>query len=276
MITPPVQPRSQKRIFSARVGGPMLGASRRLVMRAALCLFLVAAGCAGEPRLGLDTATVARHDGDNPNPVLFERDARPFGASLETWSERLWDWVYKIPAATNPLLDTTGADCAVNQRGPVWYLPSVIVSGGVASFTRRCTVPHERALLVNLSGVVNDFPCPDPTFKPAPGQSLYDFLASGAKPIVDTVNSLDVSLDGAALVDMLAYRVTSDDLFSVDGDVSLQTSLDGCITGSPQPAVSDGYFIMFKPLARGSHTVVQHLTDTFGKDVTVTYDLTVN
>jgi hypothetical protein len=244
-------------------------------MRASLCLFLVAAGCAGDPRLMLASAS-ARSDGDNPNPVLFERDAHPFGHSLETWSERLWDWVYQIPSATNPLLDLTGADCAVNQRGPVWYLPAAIDPGGVASFTRSCTIPHERALLLNLSGVVNDFPCPDPTFKPAPGQSLYDFLASGAKPIVDSVNLLDVALDGVALVDMLGYRVTSDDLFNVDGDLSLQTSLDGCITGTPQPAVSDGYFIMFKPLARGSHTIVEHAADAQGKDITLTYNLTIN
>jgi hypothetical protein len=164
----------------------------------------------------------------------------------------------------------------VAQKGPVWYLPSVSAPGGVSSFTRSCTVPHERALLVNLSGVVNDYPCPDPTFQPAPGQTLYDFLASGAKPIVDTVNRIDVSLDGNALTDMLAYRVTSDDLFNVDGDVSLQQSFDGCITGTPQPAVSDGYFIMFKPLERGAHTLVEHLADTMGKEVTLTYNLTIN
>jgi hypothetical protein len=244
-------------------------------MRAVLCILLVAAGCGGESRPVLDTAAL-HHDGDNPNPALFERDAHPYGASLERWSERSWQWLYAIPAAHNPMLDTTGVDCAVGQRGPVWYLPSVIDPGGVASFTRSCTLPHERALLMNLSGVLNDFPCPDPNFKPAPGQSLYDFLASGAKPIVDSVNEIDVALDGTALSDMLAYRVTSDDLFKVGGDVSLQQSLDGCITGAPQPAVSDGYFIMFKPLERGSHTIVTRATDTHGTDVTLTYNLTAN
>jgi hypothetical protein len=66
----------------------------------------------------------------------------------------------------------------------------------------------------------------------------------------------------------------SDDLFAVDGSTTLQTSLDGCITGKPQPAVADGYFAMVKPLAPGAHTLVVHATDTHGTDVTVTYQLT--
>jgi hypothetical protein len=244
-------------------------------MRASLCLLLVAAGCGAGGEPALDSASL-RHAGDNPNPRLFARDAHPYGASMERWSERLWDWLYAIPAAQNPMLDLSGADCGVAQQGPVWFLPSVTNPGGVASFARSCTVPHERALLVILAGVLNDYPCPDPTFQPAPGQSLYDFLAGGAKSIVDGVNLIDVSLDGRALVDMLDYRVTSDDLFRVDGDVSLQQSLDGCITGKPQPAVSDGYFIMLRPLARGAHTLVERVTDTQGTDVTLTYNLTVN
>ena len=235
-----------------------------------LCWLILCAGCGATP-IGASTAAL----GDNPNPALFEKDAAPFGVSMERWSERIWKWEYEQPAATNPLLDNTGADCGVDQDGPVWYLPTVLDPGGVASFTRSCTIPHQRALLMQLSGVLNDYPCPDPTFHPAPGQSLYDFLISGAKPIVDSVNLITVSLDGSALAGMLGYRFTSDDLFNVTGDLSLQAGFDGCITGKPQPAVSDGYFIMFKPLDRGAHTIVARATDTHGTDVTLTYDLTV-
>ena len=235
------------------------------------------AGCgAADPPATVTTAALHTHDADNPNPgILFERDAHPYGLSLETWSELSWDWVYAIPAAHNPMLDLTGADCGVGQLGPVWFLPTVIDPGGLAHFTRRCTIPHDRALFMTLSGVVNDFPCPDPSFAPAPGQSLYAFLAAGAKPIVDSVNLLTVSLDGKPLDDVLGYRVTSDDLFYVDGSTTLQQPLDGCITGTPQPAIFDGYAIMFRPLGRGAHTIVTRATDTHGTDVTLTYDLTV-
>ena len=77
--------------------------------------------------------------------------------------------------------------------------------------------------------------------------------------------------------DMLDYRFTSENLFQFKGDVSLQPVLDGCITGTRQQAVVDGYSIMFKPLSPGAHTLVWHLTDTFnmGGDTTLTYHLTV-
>jgi len=36
----------------------------------------------------------------------------------------------------------------------------------------------------------------------------------------------------------------------------LQQTFDNCITGKRQPAVSDGFFFMFKPLPPGKHTIV--------------------
>jgi hypothetical protein len=246
---------------------------RAITVVATFVLGLSGCGARDAPRA---SQSALHRDGDNPNPgVLFEKDAHPFGASMEIWSERSWQWVYGIPAATNPFLDLTGVDCGVNQRGPVWYLPSVIDPGGVASFTRSCAIPRHRALFVNLSGVLNDFPCPDPTFKPPPGQSLFDFLSAGAAQIVGAVTEIDVSLDGTALKEILGYRIASDDLFAITGDLSLQTSLDGCITGSAQPAVSDGYFIMFEPLEPGAHTLVVRAVDSHGTDVTLTYHLTI-
>ena len=74
---------------------------------------------------------------------------------------------------------------------------------------------------------------------------------------------------------MLGYRFTSTDLFEITGDLSLQTTLDPCITGSPQDAVIDGFFMMLKPLTQGAHTIVVHGTNTFGDDRTFTYHLKI-
>ena len=207
--------------------------------------------------------------------IAFPPRSHPYGRSMVDWSESWWQFIYAIPAAQNPELDSTGADCAIGQQGDVWVLASVIDPGGVASFSRACTLPAGKALLVSPSGVLNDYPCPDPTFQPAPGQSLYDFLLAGAKPIVDSVNGLSIVLDGTALANPFAYRFTSPDLFNVKGDLSLQSGFDGCITGSPQPAVSDGYFAMLKPLGEGRHTLVIQASDTHGTNVTLTWTLNV-
>jgi hypothetical protein len=244
----------------------------RTSINAVIGALALLSGCGAPANVAVQSAALDR---DNPNPALYEKDAHPFGHSMERWSELNWQYIYGIPAATNPILDLTGADCAVGQNGPVWQLATVVDPGGPASFTRSCTIPSSKAIALPLSGVLNDFPCPDPTFKPPPGQTLFQFLLLGAQQIVDGVNDIELSLDGHAFTNMLGYRITSDDLFNITGDLSLQAGLDGCITGTPQPAVADGYFAMLKPLSPGPHTLVEFSSDTHGTKVTVTYNLTI-
>ena len=210
--------------------------------------------------------------GFNPNPVLFQKDARPYGKDMATWAESATQWIWGTPFEESPLFDPTGANCDVNQQGPVWYIAR-IAGPPVFSGTRTCTIPHQKAIFLYIGAVV-DYACP-PNFVPAPGQSLYDFLAADAKFFMDTVDSLEVSLDGQPLNDVFSYRFVSPDLFLLTGDLSLQEPLDACITGQPQPTVVDGYFMMFKPLEPGLHTIVVHGTNTFGHDKTFTYYLNV-
>lgn len=240
----------------------------------AAIVITTALGCGtDDPSPAQDSAALS----EKGDPVLFEKNATPYGTSMERWSELIWKWIYRQPAEANPLLDPTGASCAVDQQGPVWFLPSVIPGGPQFVAERSCTIPRQKALLVQTSAILNDYPCPDPTFHPAPGQSLYDFLLEGAATFIDTVNFLEVTIDGVSQPDMLRFRFTSGDLFQVKGDLSLQTALDSCITGGQQPAVADGYLFMVKPLAPGQHTLVWHQKDTFGMtgDTTLTYHLTV-
>ncbi len=252
------------------------------------CLgFLAIAACGSEVMPGGQTtastqtappgsADVSGDPDHSRNSQAYEPHSDPFGTSVERWSERLWKYVYSVPSAQNPLLDPTGVDCAVQQPdGPVWYLPPVVDPGGTASFTRTCTIPHDRALLVLTSGVLNDFPCPDPTFKPADGQTLYEFLLAGAEGGPNSITSQTFSVDGANLKHIFDYRETSDDVFDLTGNLTLQTSLDGCITGTPQPAVSDAFVVMLKPLPAGPHTIIYNAKDTHGTNVTVTYNLTI-
>ena len=226
---------------------------------------------------GMTGSKASFSDDQHPrNPQAYEPHSRPFGTSMERWSEKLWQYVYSVPSAQNPLLDATGVDCAVQQPdGPVWYLPPVLGPGGTASFTRTCTIPPGRALLVLTSGVLNDFPCPDPNFKPADGQTLFEFLLAGAQGGPNSLTAQSFLVDGVKLAHIFDYRETSDDLFNVTGDLSLQTTLDGCITGTPQPAVSDAFVVMLRELPAGAHTLVYNAQDNHGTNVTVTYNLTV-
>jgi hypothetical protein len=237
-----------------------------------LAYLIVAAACSAA--IMQSSAAAAPDLGENPNPALFPKQSHPYGADMSTWADRESQWAYAQPLAHNPVLDQTGADCAVDQEGPVWFLPR-IAGPRVFSGTRTCTIPAHTAVLLEIGAYVDPWPCPDPSFQPAPGQSLYDFLIADAKAFMDGVNRLEVSLDGQAFSDVLSYRFRSADLFTLTGDLSLQAGFDPCITGSPQPAIVDGFFMMFKPLDPGPHTIRVFGTDVRGASKTYTYYLTV-
>jgi hypothetical protein len=199
--------------------------------------------------------------GHDPNPALFPVQSHPFGFSMETWAENWWRWVLSIPAAENPILSLT-SDCSAGQGGPVLYAPPFPV--GSKNLTRSCTIEHGTAVAITLSSVLNDYPCPDPTFQPAPGQSLFDFLLAGAVAGNGDIAEIDVTLDGEPLKDILTYHFASHDLMYFKGDLSLQSSVDSCITGGFQPAAIDAYFILFKPLRPGHHTITRRVVTTRG------------
>jgi hypothetical protein len=222
----------------------------------------------------LASTPTAAGNGANPNPELYRQDAHPFGTDMATWAERATQWIWGTPLERSPLFDPTGANCAVNQEGPVWYIAR-IAGPPVFSGTRSCTIPRHKSIFLYIGAVVDSYPCPDPSWHPAQGQTLSEFMLADAKFFMDTVDHLEISLDGRQLSNVFSYRYRSDDLFELTGDPSLREVLDGCITGWGQPAVLDGFFMMFKPLKKGEHTLVVHGTNTFGHDKTFTYNLTI-
>ena len=206
------------------------------------------------------------------NPGVFPINSRPYGLSYGDWSTKWWRWAYAIPFSTNPIYDLTGGDCALNQSGPVWFL------AGTAGtpVTRTCTIPAGKAILFPILNVLADYPCPDPGFHPGPGQTLAQFLTETARDYINATTELDAQVDATPLKHLFVYRTTSR-MFSFIGDTSM-TVFDPCITGTRQPGVSDGYWIMLTPLSPGPHTIHFHGIEQFPSgdfELDVNYDFTV-
>jgi hypothetical protein len=236
---------------------------------------LASCGGNGPPDPGTSSGEL-RHRGDEPgpNPMLFPKDARPYGRSITRWSELLWSYIYAIPVDHNPFFDTTGENCAVDQDGPVWFLPAVPGSALGTNISRTCTIPEDRAIMMQLSSALNDYPCPDPSFHPAPGQSLYQFLIGGISPLFDGETGFVVTLDGVNINQPLSYRFTSEDVFSFRPDLSM-VAFDSCITQEDMLGVTDGFYLLFKPMTPGPHTLVIDGHDMHGVPVTLTEHLTI-
>ncbi len=238
----------------------------------------VLVGCgAGSPAATQRSSEDLKHQSDDssgPNPMLYPKTAQPYGQPMYRWAELMWSYIYGIAPDQNPFFDTSGQFCGVNQSGPVWFLPAVPGSSLGNEVSRSCSIPVGKSIMLQMSSAVNDYPCPDPTFQPAPGQSLYDFLYSVIEPLFDNVSGFTVTLDGVNINDPLSYRFFSPAVFGFNPDPGM-VAFDSCVTVPHLEGVVDGFYLLFKPMAPGQHTIVLIGHDMEGVPVTLTEHLTI-
>ena len=196
-------------------------------------------------------------------PQVYPPQARPFGHTYGEWAIRYVQWMLSIPGAENPLYDTSGAHCAVDQSGPVWYLADD--DGGIN--VRTCTVPAGKALLVSPfwqeDSTVDGY---GDTF-----EALQSYAKTDADAIVDSMTNLALTVDGVHVPSLLTrYRFKNLQFtFKYPADY-----LGGFQTGSgTSKAVADGFFVMFAPLAAGRHTLDLSYSGQVAGEVT--YHLTI-
>lgn len=76
--------------------------------------------------------------------------SNPYGRSYGEWVAAWWQWAAGTPATHNPGLDPTGKDCAVGQKGPVWFLAGSFTSGQTVKRT-ECRIPAGTALFFPIA-----------------------------------------------------------------------------------------------------------------------------
>jgi len=188
----------------------------------------------------------------------------PHLRSYSSWAA-LWEqWAFGTPAANNPVLDTTGANCGVNQPVPgVFFLAGTFDSSTVV---RNCTVPVGTAFLIPLLNAAYFAQQSDP-----PEQRTEAFVRSQVT-CVESSPVLSLTVDGQALPNPKSYLEKST-LFSVNLPA-------GNVFGVPpqllSPAADEGYYAFVEPLTPGTHTV--HFTASShacGVTQDATYNLTV-
>jgi hypothetical protein len=204
-----------------------------------------------------------------PGALVLPNRSVIFGRSVDSWIESWWRWTFSVPAERNPEL-VLDADCGIGQTERVYFVP---LYDGAKSFERTCRIPFGKPVLIPAWAVINDYPCPDPTFEPAPGQTLEAFLRDGAIAYTNLVRDLTVQWN-ERIVDLSVRRNTGD-LFEFQAHPSLIGKLpDPCLQGTRQPGVSDGYWLMVLP-NRGEHVLRVRAVHPSGDLIDQTYRLEV-
>jgi hypothetical protein len=230
-------------------------------MRRAKCLYAIVGIVAGliNP---VYPAMTDREDSE----VVVPPDSVEFGNTYGEWSARWWQWLVSIPAATNPNLTSGIVDCTLGQSGSVWFLAGTF---GDKPYTRSCTIPGGKDLLVTPLTTLSGQGVGDCTGASDCDPTQLRALAGAGQ---DNPQLLEVRVDNAQVKSLDQYRVTP----AVYTVFFPQNAVFGLEPGTHGPVVSDGYFVLLKPLSPGPHTIhLKGIAAGKGFVVEVTYHLTV-
>lgn len=209
---------------------------------------------------------------DDRTPRIAPIDTKPAGQTYGRWAAEWWQWALGIPAAVNPVTDTTGEHCAQRQVDKVWFLAGSFSSDPVL---RDCEVPAGKSLFFPLinslyGAFLNDPPetrteefvraagsCTEPAqisvwiddFK-VPKPTRFFTGASGSQSPIFNV------------------QLSPGNVAGVDETVAPELVLS--------PSAEQGYYLFVRPLRPGTHTIRLIASGCLpGVSQDITYHLTV-
>jgi hypothetical protein len=179
------------------------------------------------------SATSLVGNADDASPLVPPHQ-KVAGTSQDDWSREWWQWAASFTDHESPVADTTGRRCRSKQSGAVWFLAGTY---GTQRTIRTCTVPAGKYLFFPLINYVI-FPQSEDSL------TCEDAKATAAEATAD-VSALVLEVDGKVFKNLSAHRQATGDCFDLDarGD------------GGIAPSAANGYYIMLKPLSRGTHTL---------------------
>lgn len=235
-------------------------------------LTLLAAGLAASVILALAFPALTFGDGDDgrcEDERIVSRSNRVDYRTYAHWTVAWWQWATSFDLASNPILDPEGSQAANGQSGPMWFLAGTF--GGSA--VRNVTIPAGKHLLIpvingewdTVPGFQNPLGLPDPLSVP----DIRKIVAYG----IDGAE-IACTIDDREVCNLRSFRVRSP-VFSMNMNAELASAF-----GYPAPyvrtAVSDGYWLIVKPLSAGQHTIhFAASNERTGFALDVTYNLTI-
>lgn len=199
-----------------------------------------------------------------PSAQSKQSAARAAEGARESWQGKVLSdliidnqrWLFSIPLDVNPANPAeTGANCGINQQGPVWNL----IGPNLPIFTVNCDVPAGKSIFMPALGYFYEFPCPAPYPQLPPGQSLDAFLRGMTAEFVDGISFASITLDGKPV----KLRRASTGIFPFTAAKDW-VAYDSCITGAPQVAQADGLWALIDPPSVGRHTLSLKVTHAYG------------
>jgi hypothetical protein len=225
-------------------------ALHRLLVLTVLVMALV--GLHAHPAVAADTD-------DDPRPRIAPIQTKPEGQTYGRWAAEWWQWALGIPAAVNPLTDTTGEHCAQRQVDKVWFLAG---SRSTDPVVRACKIPAGKSLFFPLINTIYGAFLNDP-----PETRTEEFVRQAGSCTEPT--QISVRIDGFTIPRPLRFFTGASGSQSPIFNVQLPPeNLFGAVpvpSGSADetvvpelvlsPSAEQGYYLFVRPLSPGTHTI---------------------
>jgi hypothetical protein len=186
------------------------------------------------------------------------------GQTLAQWSAQWWQWVFENPVADNALFDDTGAKACLGDVGKAFFLGGVFNTTGTAE--RTIKLPSGTPVFFPVLNTETD------NVGVNPPRTVAEARAVNAD-IVATTTALHATIDGRPVPDLFSRREISApySMTLPEGNIFQEVfGLD--FVGTTDDAVSDGFWVMTKPLTPGRHDI--NFGGTFGDPINFTLDVT--
>ncbi len=224
-------------------------------------MFFVTCAFAGNPAPG--------------NPNVYPPDANVFGMSYGEWEVAWWQSVLTIGFSTNPLAGNS-SDCFVGPTsGPVLFLAGSAGSGPVV---HNCTTPAGKAIFVPIINIECSTAEVSTAWDGSTAQKARQCASEWADGI--EISTMKATIDNQKVFNLGGYRVQTPYFYFMQPQGDPYLGFDGY----PDPlggwtygySVSDGYWLMIKPLSKGLHTIHLQAKFTSGPGAGFGQDLTFN
>jgi len=170
-------------------------------------------------------------------PVVLKPTENIGGQPQAAFVSQWWQWVMRLPDGVRAYQDPSGAQCGLNQSGPVWFLAG---TEGTDEVARECTIPGGRYLLLPVIAAIGHS---------KPGHPLSCTQAkAAAQNDHGPLQQAQVILDGKAITGIEHYRQQSSACFDAFANAKYLDHPE-----SYMPSATDGYWLMLRPLPAGIH-----------------------
>jgi hypothetical protein len=177
----------------------------------------------------------------NSDISWFTSDSHPYGLSYGEWTVKWWQWLLSTPRSSNPLIDQSGENAAINQPTEnVWFLAGRL-GGEDKNFPfRNCNIPVGRSILFPVINCEAN-PIEYPELKTE--EALIEHVVKDENSIVEKICILNNMYIDVQRVksdpEIFEVNLNNDNVFNVNGGIAKCTA--------------DGYWCFLKPLPEGKY-----------------------